>query len=295
MARFLVGIAKYGQELHVRCFEDHMRAIAVALRHLGHEVHYATEEQLRRGGRLILWGVNQVTEDPKADPSRQEVIPADTIVFQTEQVSAITNPAYFIQSWIRLRQMTVWDYAQSNVDALKQLGMTGVILCPLGYVPEMTKLLPYRDPDIDVLFYGSRGGPRREILTALDNSGMKVVRLFGSYGAERDEHIMRAKVVINLHYYEQGVFEIFRCSHLFANRVCVVNEAGGRDSGLEQLAERCTAYTPRAQLVERCRELVADRKQREDIAERGFEEFKKIDLVENVRKALEQQSPSLEK
>ena len=51
MSRFLVGIAKYGQHVHVRCFEDHMHAMAAALRALGHEVEYATEAAMARGGR----------------------------------------------------------------------------------------------------------------------------------------------------------------------------------------------------------------------------------------------------
>lgn len=287
MSRFLVGISKYGRNPHVRCFEDHMRSVVAALRALGHEVAYATEEELARGGRLIMWGANQVDQDPQADASRMETIPKDAIVFQTEQVSAVVEPTYFIQSWIRYRNFAVWDYAQSNVDTLSKLGMTGVVLCPLGYEPSMTSIAPAEEQDIDVLFYGSGGGPRREILNALDATGMNVVRLYGKYGKERDEVIARAKVVINLRYYEHGVFEIFRCSHLFANHVCVVNEAGGRDRGLEDLARRCTAYTPRAELIERCRELVASPHKRLAVTEKAFEEFKKIDLVDNVRRALE--------
>jgi hypothetical protein len=286
--RFLVGIAKLGTDLHVRCFEDHMRSMAAALRDLGHDVEYATEEALRkRPGRLILWGSNHVTEDPQASAERMEKIPTDAIVFQTEQVSAVDKPTYFIRNWIQYRDFAVWDYAQSNVDALKQLGMAGVVLCPLGYHPSMTKIERIEDQDIDVLFFGTRGGPRQEILNALDATGMNVVQLFGVYGDERDARIARAKIVINLHFYARGVFEIFRCAHLFANHVCVVNEAGGRDAGLEDLARRCTAYTPRSELVERCQELVASPHKRLAIAEQGFEEFKKLSLVENVRRALD--------
>ncbi len=288
MSRYLVGITKLWRDPHVRCFEDHMLSIVAALRALGHEVEYAMPEAMAKGGRLILWGANHVHEDPQAQAARLETIPRDAIVFQTEQVSAVNSPTFFIQNWIQYRDHTVWEYAQSNLETLEKLGMTKAVLCPIGYVPAMTKITPADEQDIDVLFYGTGGGPRREILNALDDAGLKVVRLFGKYGLERDAIIARAKVVINLRYYEHGVFEIFRCSHLFANRVCVVNEAGGRDRGLEELARRCTAYTERAQLVERCRELVASPHRRLAITDQAFEEFRKVDLVENVRKALEQ-------
>jgi hypothetical protein len=189
-----------------------------------------------------------------------------------------------------MRNFAVWDYAQSNLDVLHRLGIHTATLCPLGYHKSMEVLPKVDEQDIDVLFYGSAGGPRREILDALDKTGMNVVRLFGVYDGPRDGIIARAKVVINLHYYPNGVFEIFRCSHLFANRVCVVNEAGGRDKGLEDLARRCTAYTPRAELVERCKELVASPHKRLMIAEQAYEEFKKTDMTENVRRALEASS-----
>lgn len=284
MSKFLLGIARLGQDPHLACFMEHVKSVAAALRTLGHEVEYASEEAMKnRPGRLIIWGANKIAEQDPNDP----LTPPDSIVFQTEQVSAIDTPTYFIQSWIMLRNFTIWDYAQSNVDTLKKLGMTNAIYAPLGYHPAMEVIKPVAHEDIDILFYGSAGGPRREILNALDETGLNVVRAFNVYGEERDAIIARAKVVINLHYYERGVFEIFRCSHLFANRKCVVNEAGGRDPQLEELASRCTAYTPRQWLVDECKRLVADAPARRAVAERGYEAFKKVDLVENIRVALE--------
>lgn len=277
MSHFRVGIVGYGSNPHARCFEDFLHALVAALRTLGHEVAYAAPGAR---GRLIMFGANNIL-----DLNNQ--IPPDAIVYNTEQLAAIADPAFFMQNHAQFRTMTVWDYAHANLAELKKLGMERAVLCPVGYVPSMTTIAPAPEEDIDVLFYGSEGGARREILAELEQSGLEVVRMFGVYGKERDEAIARAKVVLNLHYYPHGIFEIFRCSHLFANRKCVVTEGGGRDAALEALAERTCAYTPRAQLVERCRELVADANARRAQAERGFEEFRKIDLVENVRRALE--------
>ncbi len=285
--RFLVGINQFGRDPHVYAFWDHMKSIVAALRSLGHEVEYASEEAMRKGGRLILWGVNHLVEDEKAsdNPEHMQKIPDDSIVFQTEQISAITEPTHFLGRWVLAKNFVMWDYSEANLKTIKKLGGERAVLCALGYHPSMTTIKPV-EQDIDVLFYGTRGGPRREILTALEATNLNVVRLFGVYAEERDAVIARAKVVINLRAYEKGVFEIFRCSHLFANRVCVVNESNGRDPGLEEIARRCTAYTAREDLVERCRELVASPHKRLAVAERGFEEFSKINLVENVGNAL---------
>lgn len=282
MSRFLVGIARLGNDVHLNCFMDHVKSVAAALRALGHEVEYASEDAMKnRPGRLIMWGAN------KYDASGHDFERfADTIVYQTEQVSAIKDPKFFIQGWKSLQKFDVWDYSQSNVETLNKIGLDKVVHAPLGYHPSMEtiKAVPYQD--IDVLFYGSSGGARRDVLNALDGAGLNVVRLFGQYGAERDAFIARAKVVVNLHFYANGVFEIFRCSHLFANGKAVVNEAGGCDSQLEALAQACSSYVPRDQIVDECRRLVADANARRQVEERAREEFKKYSLVDSIDKAL---------
>jgi hypothetical protein len=170
------------------------------------------------------------------------------------------------------------------------------VLCPLGYVrdefshhyrPQRNRIPRAVEQDIDVLFYGSIDRARRDVLDALDGAGLRVQRLFGVYGAERDAYIARSKVVLNLHFYKKGVFEIFRVSHLLENRKCVVTEAGGCDAQLESFAEDACVYALRQQIVGVCVNMATDDDMRKDMEDYGFEAFKKIDFVENVRKALE--------
>ncbi len=282
MSRFIVAIAQYGTNPNVQCFLEIARATAYSLRQLGHEVAGGTvAEAYRQGGRLIIFGSNNLIDDKNAP-----LLAPDTIIYNAEQLAAVADPAYFIQNFVQYRELKVWEYAESNaMVAREKLGMQSV-MCPVGYAPMMSNIEPV-DEDIDVLFYGSIAGPRREILDALDDAGLNVVRLFNVWGEERDAAIARAKVVVNLHFYPNGVFEIFRVSHLLANRKCVVTEAGGCDDGLESFASRACAYVPRASIVEECRRLVGDRRARADIAERGFEEFRRTSMVDNVRVALE--------
>jgi len=288
VSSFLIGAVSLNRNSHMLCFTEFMRNLAAALRALGHEVDYATPEA--KPGRLIIIDGGNMGEHP----SNQT--PRDSILFNSEQLAALKNPSHFMKSYRLYQDFSVWDYSQANIDAMQKLGMRRTVLCPLGYVadkyehhfrPARSRIALVEDEDIDVLFYGSVAGPRREILDALDRSGLKVKRLWNVYGAERDAWIARSKVVVNLHFYPRGVFEIFRVSHLLENRRCVVTEAGGCDEGLEELASRACAYVSREQIVETCRMLVADARKRREIAERGHEEFKKIDFVENVRRALE--------
>lgn len=288
MSRFQVGIFQYNTNPHMRCFEEFARSLAAALRALGHEVEAASPSG---HGRLIMIGGNNGAYDPNDSQIK------DAIIYNSEQLAAIRAPQAFMQNYQQYRNHVVWDYSEANIRALKFLGVTRAIHCPVGFVgaehskhfrPARPRVPFESDKDIDVLFYGSVAGPRRVILDALDKiEGLRVARLFNVYGEQRDAFIARSKVVLNLHYYPYGVFEIFRVSYLLENAKCVVTEAGGCDAGLEALAARSCAYVPREKIVEECTRLVRDTAAREEQEIRGFEEFQKIDFVENVRRALE--------
>ena len=276
MARFTVGIVQYGINPHVRCFEDFARALGAALRDLGHEA----DSNYTNPGRIIQFGANNVVD-------KDNKMPRDTITFNTEQVSAVDNPAAMMSNWQQYRNRVVWDYSKANIDALAKLDIKAVH-CPIGYHPSMTKIEPVEE-DIDVLFYGSVGVRRKEILDEIADLGLnlRVVMPPGLYGEERDKLIARAKVVLNLHFYERPVFEIFRVSHLLANKKCVVSEGDGFDSALEAFAGRSTALVPRYHVALMCKKLVESEIARREIAEIGFREFSAISLVENVQRALE--------
>lgn len=284
MNRFLIGIAKYGRDQHARCFEDVARAVYHSLQSLGHEVEYATREAWQsRPGRLIMFGVNNVP-----DPDR--IVATDAIVYNSEQLSALGDPRWQMGCFEQYRQHVVWDYAEVNVARLRDLGIERPVLCPVGYCPSMTK--PWSstksEEDIDVLFYGSISPRRREVLDALTNVGIRVAHLFGVYGDERDAVIARSKIVLNLHHYERSIFEIFRVSHLLANRKCVVSEDRGEDPALEALADATTWYVPRSGIVDACRYLLDHEEVRREVAERGFRAFCRTSMVDNVSRALEE-------
>ena len=94
----------------------------------------------------------------------------------------------------------------------------------IGFVPQMQHIAPAAEQPTDVLFYGSINDRRRAILNALQRRACSVRCLYGVYGAERDRAIAEAKVVLNVHFYEDSIHEIVRTSHLLANRKAVVCE-----------------------------------------------------------------------
>jgi hypothetical protein len=297
MARFAVGIVQYA---YSACFEDFGHAFADALRALGHEVVSPMDPQ---PGRFLMLGAGNMVDTAGK-------MPADAICYNAEQVAAVGDKAGMYLNVEQYARRIIWDYSRANIIKLQELGCQRVVHCPIGYMPGMTNSIAsgafegggtqVKDitsttafgggslvKDIDVLFYGSECERRTQVLAALSKAGLKVVRLFNVYGAERDKHIARAKVVLNMHYYEGGVFEIFRVSHLLANKACVVSEAGGVDEELEQQASGMTCHVPYDQIVETCVDLVAYKSEREHAAEWGHAAFKRTSMVDNVRRALE--------
>lgn len=273
---FRVGIYKLDSKPHAACFENFAEALVDAFGQLGHKASYCGPDIKAGGGRLVLLGATDALS-----PSSQ--LPPDTIIFNAEQV-AVTGVAARMPDFVDYRKFTVWDYAASNVAALREQGIAA-IHCPVGYARAMRRSgsLPQ---DVDVLFYGDLNPRRRQLLDSLRLAGVSVDCLSKAYGEALDQAIQRSKIVLNVHFYQPAIFEIFRCSHLFANSKCVVSEGGGVDPGLEALASRAAVVAPYDRIVSVCQQYLADDGLRRSAEDRAFAEFSKTSLADSVEQAL---------
>ena len=252
-------------------FLDVAHALVGALRDLGHEV--STD-----GRNLIFCGCY-------GDPSN---LSPDAIVFNTEQVNvkSANRTSWFDAAPERWARHLFLDYSATNVAALRSRGIT-VAHCPLGYTPRMERHWPNVPQDIDVLWYGSNTHWRQPILETLARAPLRFCTVNGVYGVERDRLIARSKVVLNLHAWaERPIFEVFRASHVWSNRKCLVSEDGSIDPELEALARRASAVVPRDQIVEACLELVDDHKKRRAVEERGYAAWRETSMAASLERAL---------
>lgn len=285
MAKFTIGI--FGREHpsypHSACFEDQAKALRDALRALGHELAPFGPDR----GRLILFGTQ--SGFPVESAISYNSVPDDAIIFNAEQMTAFDNDVKKqMLNFERWARHVIWDYSSLNAQMLRDAGAKHVVHCPLGYIESMKTIEPVEE-DIEVLFYGSMNVRRAQIIDKLVVSGLQVEHLFGVYGKERDAVIARAKVVLNLHHYDNAVFEIFRVSHLVANKKCVVSEGGGKDLELEKMARRITDLVSLDDLADACKELVENDDLRRGLAEKAHETFAtSYRLEDSVRNALEQ-------
>ncbi len=147
------------------------------------------------------------------------------IVYQLEQLSETEGWMVHRPHMLDLLKgaEAVWDFSEENVQFLEKRGIPTSFI-PVGY-SQALETVPDIEKDIDVLFYGSRNERRERILLELLNRGFVVKALFGIYGEERDHWIGRAKLLINIHFYEANLFESVRVSYPVNNGVPVLSES----------------------------------------------------------------------
>lgn len=259
-------IAEPGQQWD-RVFEEIAQAFADALA--------GTQTQL-------VFGAHLLAKDDQALHGK--------VIYQSEQAAVFPgqlSPAYKEI----LKKQEVWDYSQANVEELKKYGIQAKFV-PIRYMPSMTrfKSLPPDQQDIDVLFYGSTNKRRIAILNDLIRAGLRVHKLYNCFGAERDAWIARSKIILNMHNHENGIFEIFRCAHLFANSKCVVSETGS-DPALENLYQDSAIWCRPQDLVAACVEYAENQAARSVQEFRALDAFKTPLLKDTVSKALGNQYP----
>lgn len=242
---------------HVRAFDEVTDTLCIGLSRLGFSVQRAVNSLSGETPNILL-GAHLLD----ADSLRR--LPEQTILYNLEQVDPgapwVTSP--YVEA---MAAHEVWDFNEINVRRLQALNFAQkLIWAPIGYVPELTRI-PKTVEDIDVLFYGSINDRRAAVIQRLQSSGLKVVHVFGVYGAERDTLIARSKVVLNVHFYESGIFEWVRIFYLLANFKTVVSEVS-RLTAFDQGVDAVVKFSAYDELVDTCRDLVDHPQLRESLA-----------------------------
>lgn len=217
---------------HSQCFAEVAETICAGLLDLGHSARVANQPV--PGSRHIVLGSNLL-------PSYPVDVPADSILYNLEQIPS--NATWVSSALFALfRRFRVWDYAEENAAALKAWGIEVAALLPVSFHPVLEKMPAVETKDIDVVFVGSMNDRRERVLSDMRGAGLEVVHLFDAYGAKRDAVLARAKVMLNLHFYEAKILEQVRISYYLANGLAVLSErSSNRDVDAEWSAGVCFA------------------------------------------------------
>jgi len=274
--RYAVTVVSPPGYIHSAAFSEVAETIHFALQALGHDSVITTDGDLA-GRQHIVLGSNFLPAFPLP-------LAKNAIVYNLEQVDVAS-------SWLRPELITIfrrhelWDYSQRNVLAFQALGVHVNRVLPIGYAAQLTRLQPAAERDIDVLFVGSMNARRKAIIDGMRAAGLQTEAVFGVYGTQRDAMISRAKLLLNIHFYEAKVLEIVRLSYWLANRCAVLSERGADPQEDEQFAGG-VAFAPYDDLVSRARALIAAPDERDRLARRGFEIMSARPAADYLRGAL---------
>lgn len=297
---------------HSQCFFDVALAFQAAFKEIGKEVEVFTNPDQCSEGKTLVLGAHLISK-------YEGTIDGNYVIYQTEQVEA--NESLFVDDKYLdiLRRFPVFDYSINNISWLGSKGINAIHL-PIGYNRCMSNIKTGKSPsmvgggrngrqrietaawsgvypptdhngrfvqDVDICFIGSMNERRSAILDELkkieiDGKPLTVVNFIG-YGGFRDKVIARSKIVLNMHYYDSSIFEIFRCSHLFANKKCVISELG-KDNQLESKYRHAGGFVTYNRLVDKCAAVLKDDNAREGIAKDGYEIFKQDSQAEIFKK-----------
>lgn len=255
--KYTVVIIRPKDYLHSDCFKEVATAVTFGIRRMGHECEMA-ENAFRIGSQHIIFG-GHLLGDVK--------LPENSILYNLEQVGG--GNIGVMPSLAKRSQ--VWDYSLKNVEDWKAIGIEAAHV-PFCYVPELTKLNGSCDDTTDVLFYGCLNERRQKIVNALKSRGVNVETKFGCYGDDLLAAMNKAKIILNVHFYDSKIFEVVRVGYALANKKAVVSETSADDSDYSHLRDGIKTVEYES-VVDACVKLLKNESERKEIANKGFHAY----------------------
>jgi hypothetical protein len=119
--------------------------------------------------------------------------------------------------------MSVWDYSELNVPRYSKFNRKVSIVTPgIQHVPTNGK-------DIDYLFYGwITGSERRKRILKEIQDKLDVMVIENTLMSDMWNILKRAKVVINIHYYDKSPLELYRIHESISHGCQVYLQDEGR-------------------------------------------------------------------
>ena len=255
-------------------------SLARSFAELGATVDTAVNRLGDEGCVNIVLGAHLLDQEQAATMLRANTVILNLEQFVSPQVSR--NPTYLET----MGRLVVWDFSAGNIARIRErCGSRHTVRLGIGFCDGLRTVPAAAEQDIDVLFYGLINDRRQRALDALHKTGLTLVVASGVFGAERDALIARAKVVLNVSYYENAAHELLRTGHLLANRKAVVSECGAHTEIDDDLREAMVAV-PYEDLTAACVALVRDDARRRALEERGHALFRGRPQTGFVRRAI---------
>jgi hypothetical protein len=151
-------------------------------------------------------------------------LPKTYYAFQMEQS---VNPRWFTKSYFKILKsaQAIFDYSMTNLAYLEDRGFDWkkIFYLPVTAGPAAVTNPPPEE-EYDVVFYGDDKNPRRRrFLDELEKS-FRVKVINNLFGQSLYSELSKAKVIVNIHYYENALLETTRLAEALSLDAVIVSE-----------------------------------------------------------------------
>jgi hypothetical protein len=158
-------------------------------------------------------------------PQMFEHLPGLYVAFQMEQS---VSTRWFTDAYVRMLEnaFAILDYSVANIEALVNKGLyrKQFFYQPLGYLPDYGAAPAHGNEAYDVVFYGDINNDRRRRFVAALEKVCRVKVFNDLFGEPLHAELAKAKLVVNIHYYEGALLETTRLWECVSLGKLVVSE-----------------------------------------------------------------------
>jgi hypothetical protein len=242
-----VAICCLGHANTKNCFIEAMQLIEYCLKLQGKSCQIVNSLENRPQTIWIVFGVN-------ISPTVK--LPPETIIVNMEQLydkSGWLNTNYLNQ----LRTHRIWDYNRVNQAYLRKIGLDASLIS-YGYIPSFRHTgtcwadasdKPVLNQNIDVLMLGYPNGNRNALAQKLRQAGVKIdYRNGNTWGSQRNDLMVRSKILLNVHLYPAAILEIPRLSLAINNGMFIISESCCNQAEYPWM-QGCVIFKPYSELL----------------------------------------------
>ncbi len=204
-------------------FNDCILSMRRSLEQLGHKV-YVTENTWVKGAVNILWGLgSNYAKDYALYADMMNSHPS--LIMNMEQLSGgsqLLDAGYFDL----LRGQMTLDYCEVNTQFLRDEMGYSMPSMEFPLLPiELSYVYESAQKNYDFAFFGAMNQRREKMIQNLNDAGLSVKVINGRYGDDLSEAVADCRALLNVHYYDSGLFEVARCIRPVSMHVPIFSEA----------------------------------------------------------------------
>jgi len=160
-------------------------------------------------------------------PQMFEELPGLYVAYQMEQS---VSSRWFTKDYLQTLEnsFAIFDYSIVNIKSLTNQGLSPrqFFYVPVGPLASYGRSPAYEDAgfDYDVVFYGDVNNPRRQAFLAALGKVCRIKVIADLFGEDLYQELLKARLVVNIHYYEGALLETTRLWECLSMGKLVISE-----------------------------------------------------------------------